>query len=231
MDTVLGRATLTPLPPDPRLVLASAAGAALASGSRTVASLRRARKPLHPRGEVLSGRIYRHGSEVESGVSWLDRSGEDEVVVRRSRAVGLPASLPDIHGLAVRVHSDRGVGDFLFASTGWGRLGRFFLTASRHGQDRPMTTLLPYRTVAGPVLLGARAVGARRYELFWARRGGPWQVFGELILSGRAGDDQGISFDPVRVQLPELQQYPVVVRLREPAYSRARRARADQNPN
>jgi len=213
-----------------RSAVSSAGGALLATGTRAVASLRRARKPLHPHGDVLSGSIYRRGSQTETGVPWLDRQGEDAVVVRLSRAIGLPGRLPDIHGLAVRVHSDHGDGDILLASTGWSRLGRFVLTASHRPDDRPLTTLLPYRTPIGPVLLGARAHRTRSYELFWARHDGPWHPFGELVLSMRAGDDQDISFDPVRAQLPGLQQYPFVARLREPAYSRARRARTGSDP-
>jgi hypothetical protein len=86
--------------------------------------------------------------------------------VRESRSVGLPEGLPDIHGLAVRVTNPDGTpGDLLLATTGWGRLTRFVLTVSRTTYGRPMTTLLPYRTDAGPVLLGARsdpACGSRR---------------------------------------------------------------------
>jgi hypothetical protein len=223
--------TLTSPSTHTRAVVSSAGGAVLAAGTRAIAALRRSRKPLHPRGEVLTGRIYRHGSDMPTGVPWLDQPGRDEAVVRRSRAIGLPWPLPDIHGMAVRVTSAQGAGDILFASTGWSRLGRFVLTASRHRRVRPMTTLLPYRTTAGPILIGARARGTRNYELFWARRDGPWQTFAELILSGPAGDDQDISFDPVRVQLPGLQQYPFVERLREPAYRRARRARTGPTPD
>ena len=55
----------------------------------------------------MRGRIYRHGLSG-AGVPWLDEPGEDEVVVRLSRAIGLPGGLPDIHGLAVRIPSRTG---------------------------------------------------------------------------------------------------------------------------
>jgi hypothetical protein len=201
---------------------ASAAGAVLAGATRAVAALRPAVKPLHPAGVTLTGRIHRHGSEPLAGVPWLDEPGEDDVVVRLSRAVGLPAALPDIHGLAIRLRADEGDADLLLASTGWGRFSRFVLTASRDPSARPMTTLLPYRTQAGPLLIGARAMGPHSHTLAWAVRGGAWQTFGVLILSGETAADQDISFDPVRHQLPGLEQYPALVRLREPAYTRAR---------
>ncbi len=78
----------------------------LAAATRTIALLRPARKPLHPDGEILRGRVRRDGSAPPAGVPWLDDAGEDEVLVRLSRAIGLPAGLPDIHGLALRVLSD-----------------------------------------------------------------------------------------------------------------------------
>jgi hypothetical protein len=197
-----------------------------------VAALRSAAKPLHPAGEVLTGRIHRHGSEPTTGVPWLDEPGEDDVLVRRSRAVGLPAALPDIHGLAIRVRTAEGDADLLLASTGWGRVTRFVLTASRDPAARPLTTLLPYRTPHGPLLVGARAMGPHSYTLAWSVHGGPWQTFGVLMLSRLLAGDQQVSFDPVRHQVPGLEQYPAVVRLREPAYRRARASsgRAPDDP-
>jgi hypothetical protein len=201
---------------------ASAGGALLAGATRAVAALRPAAKPLHPRGETVTGRIHRYGSDPASGVPWLDEPGEDDAVVRLSRAIGLPAPLPDIHGLAIRVLTPEGGADLLLASTGWGRLTRFVLTASRDPSARPLTTLLPYRTARGPLLIGARVLGPESHTLAWAPPGGEWQEFGVLIRSNRQAGDQEISFDPVRRQLPGLEQYPAVVRLREPAYTRAR---------
>ncbi|KQW50944.1 hypothetical protein ASC77_25125 [Nocardioides sp. Root1257] len=205
---------------------ASAGGAILADATQGVAALRPARKPLHPRGEVLDGRLYRHGSDETTGVAWLDEPGEDDAVVRRSRALGLPRSLPDIHGLAVRVRAGKGDdGDILFATTGLGRVTRFFLTAARSPSSRPMTTLLPYDTDAGALLLAADG-GPERYELSWARASGEWHHFGVLLLSRRTEESE-ISFDPLMHQIEGLRQYPSVRRLRSPAYVRARRSRAD----
>jgi hypothetical protein len=219
----------TPLSSIPQV--SSVGGALLAVGTQGVAALRPARKPLHPDGDVQVGRIHRSGSEEKTGVAWLDEPGEDDVDVRLSRAIGLPRTMPDIHGLALRVHAAEGDGDILFASTGWGRLTRFVLTASRHPRSRPFTTLLPYETDSGAVLLGADGTGAETYELSWARPAGDWHVFGVLRLATAHSDDADISFDPVLRQLPGLRQYPSVTRLREPAYLRARRARPhDANP-
>jgi hypothetical protein len=198
----------------------------LAAATRAIALLRPTRKPLHPSGEILRGRVRRHGSSPSAGVPWLDEPGEDDALVRLSRAIGLPATLPDIHGLALRVSSVDGPADLLLASTGWSRLGRFVLTFGREPESRPLTSLLPYRTESGPVVLGARAVTPGMYELSWSRAGGAWQVFGGLELVGGVAGDEHVSFDPVLNQLPGLAQYPFVVRLREPSYTRARRSRS-----
>lgn len=206
-------------------VLDALAGSALALTTRTVAALRPARKPLHPQGRVVTGRLRRTGLRPPTGVAWLDEVGEDEVLVRRSRAVGLPAPLPDIHGLAVRVPlGPDDHGDLLLASTGWGRATRFLLTASRRPEGRPLTTLLPYRTPAGPLLVGARAQGEDRFELACAVGLREWRPFATLDLTP-AGADLEVSFDPVRRQLPGLEQYDWVERLREPSYATARGSR------
>lgn len=203
--------------------VADAGGMVLAGATRAIAAVRPAAKPLHPDGEVLNGRLERYGVVASSGVPWLDEPGEDRVLVRLSRAIGLPTPLPDIHGLAIRVFSAQDTGDLLLATTGWSRFGRRVLLPSRTATSRPLTTLLPYRTARGPVTIGAQASSPRKYELSWAPNGGEWQVFAALVLGARV--DEQVSFDPVRNQLPGLEQYSVVTRLRERAYRRARQSR------
>jgi len=203
----------------------SAVGATLSATIRTMAALRPAAKPLHPEGVVVTATLDRRGSAVPSGSAWVDEPGQDEVVVRVSRAIGLPDAVPDIHGLAVRVPTPAGVGDLLFASTGWGLLGRFVLTFGGGPESRPMTTLLPYRTAEGPALLGLRAIAAQVYEMSWCRPRGEWQAFAELRLTEDEAPNQAMSFDPVRNQLPGLTQYSWVRRLREPSYRSARKSR------
>lgn len=207
---------------------ATLGGSLLATATRATSAIRPAAKPLHPRGGVRRAWLSRTGVEPGLGVEFLDAAGIDEVVVRESRAIGLPHALPDIHGLAIRIpNADGSHGDLLFASTGWGRVSRFVLTASRSTYGRPMTTLLPYRTAAGPVLLGARVSGHHTIELSGSLRDGTWHRFADLRLSEEdAGEgaegDADISFDPVLNRLPGLDQYGWVERLREPAYGEAR---------
>ena len=212
----------------PAHALVSAGGLLLATATRAVAAVRPAAKPLHPRGEVTQGRLFRRGAQPATGVAWLDEPGTDDVLVRRSRTIGLPGSAPDIHGLAVRVpRPDGGYGDLLLATTGWGRVTRFLLTASRSPRRRPMTTLLPYRTDRGPLLLGARAIGEDCFELAVATPEGEWTRFADLRVSALPAADQDVSFDPVAHQVPGLEQYAAVERMREPSYQTARASRSE----
>jgi hypothetical protein len=137
----------------------------------------------------------------------------------------LPAPLPDVHGLAVRVPLPNGRhGDLLLASTGLGPSSRFLLRPTR--QPGALTTLLPYSTPTGPVLLAAVPRTEERYDLLWARPRGPWHPWGRLVLRGRGGGDPLLSFDPVANPFPALEHPAWVRRLREPAYAQARRSRA-----
>jgi hypothetical protein len=205
---------------------ADASGRVLSTVIRGVAAVRPARKPLHPRGRVVRGRLHRRGTDPATGVPWLDETGTDDVLVRVSQAIGLPTWLPDIQGLALRLDLDGTPGDLLFATTGHGRFTRFLLTPSFH-LDRPMTTLLPYRTPIGPVLLGARRTDEDTFALSWTTATGRWHPFADLVLlpDDEAGDPE-ISFDPVRHEISGLSTYGWVRRLREPSYLQARRSRS-----
>ncbi len=208
-------------------VAARAGGSVLAGAVGVLSALRHPAKPLHPHGTVVAGVLRRHGGARPSGVPWLDEEGEDEVLVRLSRAVGLPGGLPDIFGLAMRVPGARSGGepsDLLLATTGRGTVTRFLLTWHLPGHERVFTSLLPYRSARGPVLLAARRTEDDAYELAWARPTGGWTVFARLELGDAPGDDEPISFDPVAHPLPDLENYGWVRRLRQPAYLTARRS-------
>ena len=207
---------------------ASSAGGQVLRAATKVITARPAAKPLHPRGFVVRGTLRRFGAGVETGSAWLDQTGDDQVLVRQSRAIGLPSPAPDIFGLAVRVPTEKGVhGDLLFATTGLGRLTRFTLTAARSPLGRPLTTLLPYRTPAGAVVMSAVFRDETTVTLAWAIATGPWHRFAELLLHEDPVDetDAPLRFDPVRNALPGLETYDWVRRLRAPAYNTARGSR------
>jgi hypothetical protein len=206
------------MPESPIDVLARAAGGLLSSGAAALGAARSQVKPLHPDGVLHHATVTRHGSPARTGVRWLDEAGSDSALVRVSRAIGLPAALPDIHGLAIRVEPEGTPADVLLAGTGLGRLTRYVLTPARTSRGRPLTTLLPYRSPRGALLLAADPESEVRYELGWAGPVGPWTTFGVLELGEPLGDDTRVSFDPVVNLVPGLSHYGWVTRLREPAY-------------
>lgn len=204
-------------------VPARAAGSVLATAVRGLRWARPTQKPLHPRGRYFDGTLTRFGGD-DSGVPWLDTSGVDELVVRTSRAIGLPRPWPDIRGIALRLSLGYSDADLLFATTGWGRLGRFLLTPAWDTDDRPYTTLLPYRTPKGPVVLGLRPQGSASFRLERAYGTGSWKPFGHLLLE-RPYAGPALSFDPIAAPVPGLPPYAWVAALREPSYRAAQQGR------
>jgi len=99
--------------------LATLVGKALGGVFYVVGALRtQRRKALHPQGGVRQGLVVRQGCGARTGVAWIDEPGGDRVVLRLSRATGLPKFLPDIFGLALRVsYEGGGHGDLLLATT------------------------------------------------------------------------------------------------------------------
>jgi hypothetical protein len=178
---------------------------------------------------MWSGALVRQGSS-SSGVHWLDEPGNDSAVVRLSRAVGLPGGWPDVHGLAFRALGDDGsTADVLLATTGAGPVGRFVLRVGRKPDAMFFGSLLPYRTAAGPVSLGAVQRDDSSWHLLWAVGRKAWTPFARLVLWERTPAED-ISFDPVLNRPPGLEQYDALAQLRLPAYRTARRARGDSIP-
>lgn len=211
------------MPESPLDTLAHTAGGLLSSGVLALGAARDRTKPLHPEGQLRRATVTRTGGSARTGVAWLDEPGTDDALVRVSRGVGLPSVLPDVHGLAIRIRPAAAAADLLLASTGMGRLTRFVLAPTWHGTSHPLTTLLPYRSPRGALVIAARPETEQRLELLWAGAIGPWVPFGVLELGEPLGDDIRISFDPIVNVLPGLRQYRWVKQLREPAYWMARR--------
>jgi hypothetical protein len=191
---------------------------------------------------VLRGEIRWIPDATPAGLSWIDDAPTEArpVVARVSRSIGLPAPLPDILGLALRVDD----ADIEFASTGWLVPGRFALLPRRRAERATFGILLPYRGTRGPVLLGARTLWGRppatdpralqgpdmspdvwRLGLFHATPGGPWHPFGLLELRlAPDQDDRALRFDAVRRPLPGARTYAWVRSIRQPSYLRVQGA-------
>ncbi len=203
----------------------------------TAAQRLRYPRPIHSRGVVLSGAMRWIPDATPAGIAFIDdaSAGVRPVVARVSRSVGLPAPLPDILGLALRVDDS----DIEFASAGWGVPGRLALLPRRRADRASFGILLPYRGARGPVLLGARTVSGRppatdpraltgpdvgavwTLELSHATPWGPWHPFALLELRlDPDPDDRGLRFDAVRRPLPGARTYAWVRAARQPSYVR-----------
>lgn len=212
------------------LLLATVLGRTLGVVFFVVGMLRTRRgKALHPRGGVRQGLVHRQGCRTPTGVAWIDEPGTDRVLVRMSRATGFPAFLPDILGLALRVPGEAGrEGDLLLATAGTGSVGRFVVRPTRR-LGHPHSSVMPYRSPAGPLLLAAfpLAEDGSRFELVWSRLRGDWSPFAvlEVLSDWDDAPDPPLTFDPVLNQVPGLPSYPWAAQLRRFAYAGSRRAR------
>ena len=235
----------TGVPRPSRAPFARALGALL-DGAFAAIRLARAPRPIHSRGVVFEGRIRWIPGAAPAGVSWIDDAPPHgvPVVARLSRSIGLPAPLPDVVGLALRVTHDGRPVDIELASTGWSIPARFTLMPHRRAERARFGTLLPYRGPRSAVLLGARtrsgrpgATDPRRLSLATATTPddgvewtltlghasalGAWHPFAvaELTVSPDQ-DDAGLRFDAVRRPLPGTRAYAWVRAARQPSYER-----------
>lgn len=190
----------------------------LRHGFRCLARVRSARA-LHPRGDVWTGTVLRHGLTPATGVPWIDTPGQDSALVRLSRGAGLPPPWPDVLGLALRVRSPGGdPWDLLLSTT----LGRRVPWPRRAPERGVHSSIAAFRAPAGPLLVGARFRGGR-FLLAAAAPRGPWRPFAELLLHEPV--DVEVTFEPVLNPLTGLVVPEVWRRLREPAYAGSRAGR------
>lgn len=201
-------------------------------------------KPMHPRGAVFDAVLERTGGTRPWGLPFLDTTGTEDVVVRLSRGAGLPAPLPDLLGLAVRLGGEGPAPvDLLLSSTGRGPLTRV-VPALRRDTASAYCSIMAYRSVAGslrlaalpttdgvpsdPAPLAAAVRGAPLVFVLAAARGRePWQPFARLTLGTPvAGLDPDLRFDAVRHPPPGLVPDGPLARFRAPAYAAAQAARA-----
>ncbi|MFD2089970.1 phosphodiesterase [Blastococcus deserti] len=199
-------------------------------------------KPMHPRGAVFDAVLERRGGSEDWGIPWLDAHATDAAVVRLSRGAGLPAPLPDLLGMAIRLPGDDGPIDLLLSTTGSGPIGRL-LPLPRRDTAAVYSSIMAYRSDAGSVRLAAlpeaddvpsdprplAGIVVRdglRFTLAAARGTGPWQPFATLVLTAPAAPlDPDVRFDAVQNPPPGLVPDGPMARFRAPAYARARSAR------
>ena len=198
-----------------------------------VAGRVRGDKALHPIGHRGSGRLEVTDPDPALGIDVLEGTATIACDARWSRSMGLPGGLPDIEGMALRLHGAGNGGrdaDLLFASTGTSAWSRYLLTLRPPGRFGSMTTLLPVRAGGRAVVFrltpdapAADDLPPTAYTLEVARGSGPWQRLGRVEVAWTR-DDVADRFDPVTRPLAGIEQFPFVTAVREPAYAAARAA-------
>ncbi|MFF9867532.1 phosphodiesterase [Streptomyces sp. NPDC013953] len=218
------------------------------TASRYVARRRRA-PALHPDGVNCSAVLTVAGSAHRAwGVPLLDEPGTYRVTARWSRALGLPESLPDGFGLALRVEDAAGPGrpwDLLLTTSGSGRLLRHVPLPRRRPLAGPYGTLTAYRVGRRTCWLAAlpraphRAVrgGLRAVQehlldtevvldLCVAARGQPWRPVAALTVTPvLPWTGTSLGYDPYRCSVPGLRPTARLRSLREGAYGGSRDGR------
>jgi hypothetical protein len=205
----------------------------------------RHRRVFHPEGVLAQGHLKRIAPPGEGlPIETVD------VLARLSKAVGIPAGLPDLIGLAWRMPPQATATrpwDVLMVSAGSGLLTRFTLRPATSWPGTTLSTLMPLRHAGGWWWLKAEIVtpiGGRLsldevrdaissdgivFNIEQAHGTGSFEPLAELTLTAniRTDADHDVSFDPTRNTGPVVGLGPEwLTALRERAYLRSRRGRS-----
>jgi hypothetical protein len=202
-----------------------------------IASKLRGARAVHPRGVVMHGTWRPVGGSILSGSPLL--AGPKPALLRLSHSIGLPPSIPEIVGFAIKVLDAYGPGqdqDLVLISSCRNYIGRRLILPGHELTTGVMSSVLPY-DVDG---VGRRLILAR------ARAGSPSATYADVVREGpermpvfeiRLGRPDGpmlaslhaeelaapeisetIRYDPWNTG-PELQPRGVLNRLRQPTYA------------
>ncbi|MDQ2650802.1 MAG: hypothetical protein M3Z03_14795 [Actinomycetota bacterium] len=186
-----------------------------------LARLRGGRRAFHPRGDAWSG--WWEGAALGHNVPSL--SGRHPALVRVSRGVGLPAPLPDVLGLALRVcTTNAGDVDLLFATY---QGDRFPIPWPRRTPEGVVhSTIAAYRSGAGKVRFHASLAGDV-ITVHEVAEDGRTTVVGTLVREQPVPAEvtEILRFDPSQCG-PDLEPVGAYNRWRKPAYDSSQVARS-----
>jgi hypothetical protein len=218
-------------------------GTATAAGFR-LASRLRGSKAFHPAGVVHEAVVEIAGGEdAPPGVGILATPARHQALIRFSRGAGLPAPLPDVMGMAIRLPDVHGPGrhqDLLLVTSGDGPVLHHLLVPAPGFLSLPYSSLLPYRAadrglfVVGATvrerhrpapgsdeydgLARAAATGEPAFDLAVAGLGGRLRPVGTITLGSRLDRAaNALRFNPFNTG-GGLQPSGFLHRLRDAAY-------------
>ena len=225
--------------------------AGVAGGAFGALSALRGKRIFHPFGNGYEGTfVVTERPRHATGARLFDDVAEHRVIVRASRALGLPESLPDALGLAVRLPDAHGEGshqDFLLVTSADGALLHHLLLFAPGGFfAQSYSSILPYRVGRAIRLVGAvprrpatPALGTdlealeeavsdhqARFDLALASLGGRWERRGVISLQERLGEaeTEELTFNPWNTG-GDIRPTGPLMGLRNPAYRGSQRGR------
>ena len=202
----------------------------LASGAvfGGLSALRRSRI-FHPRGTARLATVTISADDHPLHVL----TGTHDAIVRTSRGVGLPAPVPDIAGVAIKLLNAHGAGghqDLLLVSSAAPMGARHLLVPVVEWAASPCySSLVRYRNAAGErFLVGAAPDGDDALVLSTATVTSPWSVVGSIALGEELDDEasDALRFSPWHSG-GGLTPIGVINRLRRGAYAGSQAARPD----
>jgi hypothetical protein len=213
----------------------------------------RSGRAVHTKGTLVRAQLRVDGESLTGAA--LGGPWTRPALVRLSKSLGTPRSLPDLLGVALRVEMpqpgpDTGLLDMLFASAGRHGLTHFLLAPAVSWWSRPYSTVLPYRVDGRTRFLGLQAEqteGApgsadpvsvetdirrhrRAFVLTERSLTGPLCHVGRLVLEAVPAAPEPVSFDPILNTSPRVRPIRFLSRVREWAYTGSRRARRAPEP-
>lgn len=214
----------------------------------------RGKRAMHPRGlTFVSTLAVAPAPSITGGIFQPDR--RYEALLRLSKSVGLPARLPDVLGLSVKVRDAYGPGrdqNLALATSMSAPVLRHLLVPAVSIAAVPYSTLLPYQAQGRRIVFAARALvdpaapapltldnveavvaaGQLRFALLAAEPSRPWQPLATITPREVSADPVGsrLSFNPWETS-PELVPVGWLQRLRRPAYEASLAARAGVDEN
>lgn len=190
---------------------------ALLGAPFALASAVRRARVFHPHGVLAQG-------HAELGGHWWPVQGLIPVTARLSRGVGIPDGLPDVLGLAVRLHRTIGPWDLLLASAqlstrvvllparGWAS-ARYSSVTAYCAEDGPPTWVFAIPDTGQPRTGSTTALidgDPLHFTLSLATARGEAKAAGRITLDSptAVADDEQPAFDPV-INIPtELRMWP-----------------------
>jgi hypothetical protein len=192
-------------------------------------SAARGKRAFHPEGVVHEAVFAPWARSSPSGVELLD-GGERPLLVRLSRALGLPDRVPDILGFAMRFTDAYGPGRHqdILCVTSWDAPPLHHALVPATGlTTRPYSSLLPFEVAGDVRLFGVLPRSAETFDLALSPLTGRFEGVGTIRLGATLPPERGerLRFNPWNTG-GGIRPTGPLMGLRDPAYRGSQRGAA-----